>query len=189
MFRRMLVTGRTILILAAAVVFAGCKSVWTDGWVGEPIGTALDAGEYNGQWLMRLGEDTMVYTVKVTDPDAGKMTLGWIEDESDTLTLKTMPMQVRKLGEMKVLQGEVTEKGETRYQIMGAFKGPERSRAILWVPDAEAIGNMVTSGRLRGAVSDDGIRLEGPTAEEMTTATQVLFWSWEEPLFLEKLGK
>jgi hypothetical protein len=176
-----------VMLGLACLAVAGCHSVY----VTEPIGSTpakLDAGRIDGLWTWENG----AMMVKTTDPEEGRLTLAWIEDEAGTLTMKMAAACVREHGGMPLLSMKDVEHADhpdrPEWVWLGAYE-MEGDQGFLWIPDWKAIGERVRAGALPGTAKgdNDDVHLDKLTPAQMDTATTVGMLMWSRPFPLKRL--
>jgi hypothetical protein len=175
------------LCLLALTLVTGCHRIILEKPAGEPA--EIQEDDWNGTWIWDKGS----VTVKVKEPKAGLLTAAWIEDDKDTLTLKTAEVVVRKVDDTLLLlwhlKNEEDRSLNGKWALIGVYKRKE-DLSTIWGPNSDGFKAGLENGFLTGKQEEDDILLGPLTNDQMTSITKdAEYFRWKDPVELRKAKK
>jgi len=172
------------LLMALVVAGVGCTRVLVDKPFGETP-ARLVAEEWNGTWV--VGNAAIL--VKVTDANAGRIRVGWTEEEEGVFRLETRELFARKVNQsLFVTLADTPDPGVTNLHWYRVVMRPNEVEA--WVPNTDEFKRLVTAGKLPGVVSNGLVTLTNLSAEQVNRIEQSpdgQFFEMKETLKLRRL--
>ena len=169
---------RTLIALSLALFASACNVVTSEGPLGTSVMT-LEPTEWDGVWLH--GEGTV--TVKVTDADAGRLVLVYLDEHADSLEPVTTHVQLRRHDGWTFanMRHEEVPSSNRWFRIQR-----EENQLIAWLPTPDLVAAAVRDGHLPGKIDEHGnVHLEELTLEELeliTDSTRGILIDWEQPI-------
>jgi hypothetical protein len=109
--------------------------------------------------------------VKVIDPNAGRIRVGWTEEDEGVFRLQTRELFARNVNRsLFVTLVDTPEAGVTNLHWYRVIMRPDEVEA--WVPDRDEFKRFVTTGKLPGVVSKDFVTLTNLSAEQLNRIEQ-----------------
>ena len=152
-------TAASLLLLL--VLMPGCKTVYSDHLIGEPI-AAEDAKELEGIW--RFGDSAM----HVKHIEGGEFVAAFLEWEEGEFEMGTMDLVITRLGDAHFLHAtEATEDededednqdpedGDEPWIIAGLLTGLQEHAVVLSAPEFDHFVQAIEAGVLEGEVDED----------------------------------
>lgn len=182
---------RIAAVAALLPALAACDVVVSTHPVGlEPV--AVEAEEWEGTWVA----DDGAFTLRVPEKGAaGRVELGWIEEEGDRFVLKTSQVYLRSAGEWMFGSVENDEdpgsgRPENVRYLWGRLEKDE-GKILFWLPSVEKFRQLVEDGVLPGEVEEGGDVVLGQLAAEhlelITSGKKGVLFEWEAPMILRRL--
>jgi hypothetical protein len=176
---------RTVAVAALLPALAACDVVLSTHPVGlEPV--AVEAEEWEGTWVA----DDGAFTLRVPEGAAGRVELGWIEEEGDRFVLKTSRVHLRSAGEWMFGSLENDEDPQNVRYLWGRLEKDE-GKILFWLPGVEKFRQLVEEGLLPGEIVEGGDVVLGQLGAEhlklITSGEKGVLFEWEAPMILRRL--
>jgi hypothetical protein len=179
--------GRLTACTVLVVILAGCDIVAsTEPVGGEPL--RVEESEWKGTWLQSDGP----LTVRVVDPEQGRLEVGWIEERDGSLVLETVDAQLRKTEDWIIasftgVDDDLVE-GDDRY-LWGRLVR-DGDEVFLWWPRPAEFRRLVETGLLPGEIEDGDVVLAGLEAGHLAIIVSEdhgMLFEWDEPMAFHRL--
>ncbi len=188
-----------LLLLLLLVLTPGCKTVYSDHLIGEPI-AAEDAEELEGIW--RFGDSAM----HVKHVEGGEYVAAVLEWDNGKFKTNTMDLVITRLGDAHFLQvteasedgdekegHEDPDDGEEPWIIAGLLTGLREDAVVLSAPEFDRIAEAIKAGVLEGEVDEDdnSLHIHGDKAALdglIESGNLHELFHMQEPLVITRLG-
>lgn len=176
---------RILVLTLIGLSVVGCNAVYTRQPVGEkPMSLTATVEEWEGTWLVSDG----AVTVKVKDASQGVLSIGWFEEQGNTLKQHTEDVYLRDAGDWSF--ASLRDQDKPGLYVWGRIKKNNR-QIFVWSPDSQKLSELVKAGTLPGTMQEGDLLLGNLGARELqilSSETHGVLFEWSDPLVLTKIG-
>lgn len=186
-------------LLLLLVLISGCKTVYSDHLIGEPI-AAEKAEKLEGIW--RFGDSAM----HVKHTEGGAYVAAVLEWDDEEFEMSTMDLVITQHGDVHILHAteategggededsDASDDGDEPWVIAGLLTGVQEGAVVLSAPEFDRFVEAIEAGVIEGEVDEDDnslhIRGDKAALDGLIESEDLHeLFHMQEPLVITRMG-